>query len=233
MSGGGGGDNKVEETQAQKEQSRIAIDKFNDYQTRFAPLEDRLMSEVRTTGAEYDQGEGQAAAASEQQFAGARQQYGLNQFSRGANLASGAYQAGMGDLGRSEAQATGLNVAGSGDALTDQETYGLVGVTQIGRGQSATALSQYGQASSMAQQQAINDARVALDESLANQQFFGQVVGAGAGIAQGGLAQKGSQNAGLTSVGSTVGYGDSARKGLDYSISSSAGTSGKGLTGWK
>ena len=57
MSGGGGGDNRVEETEAQQEQSRIAIDKFNDYQTRFAPLEDRLMSEVRTTGAEYDQGD--------------------------------------------------------------------------------------------------------------------------------------------------------------------------------
>ena len=80
--GGGGGDNKVEETQAQKEQSRIAIDRYNDYQQRFAPLENRLFGEVRTTDGEYEQGMGRAATASESQFSGARQDYDDQQFAR-------------------------------------------------------------------------------------------------------------------------------------------------------
>ena len=228
--GGGGGDNKVEETQAQKEQSRIAIDRYNDYQQRFAPLENRLFGEVRTTDGEYEQGMGRAATASESQFSGARQDYDDQQFARGINPASGAYIARMGGLKQTEALATGQNAASSGQALADQEVSGLMGLTQVGRGQSTSAFQQYGQAAQSAQDQAISDARNALNESLSRQRFFGQATGAAAAGAQGLFSGGGTKNAGLTSVGSTVGYGDSARRGLDYSLSSSAGVSGSGLS---
>lgn len=182
MSGGGGGSKQdpLQETPAEQEMARIAVERYNDYQTRFAPLENRLMAEVRTTPGEYAQGLGQANAASEQQFANARNQYRDQQFARGVNPASGAFTAGLGGLKRSEALSSGNNMASMGQSLSDQEVYGLAGVTQLGQGQSTNAFQQYGQQASSAQQQAMSDAQIALNESLANQQLTGSVLGMGA-----------------------------------------------------
>ncbi|WP_423820821.1 hypothetical protein V5738_10820 [Salinisphaera sp. SPP-AMP-43] len=229
MSGDSGG-SRVEETEAQQEQSRIAIDRYNDYQQRFAPLENRLMGEVRTTPAEYDQGTGNANAAAEAQFANSRDQYDQQEFARGVNPASGAYVSGMGGLKRSEALGTGENMASAGQALSDQEAYGLMGVTQLGRGQSTDAFNQYGQAANSAQSQAVSDARNALNESLANQQTFGQLTGAGASIAGRGLQSMGSsqaasgQQAGMPSGGYGGGNSGNASSGLTTTPSYSAGT---------
>src|SRR5699024_4625831 len=89
----------------------------------------------------------------------------------------------MEELGRSGALSGGMNMAGAEQSLVDQEQYGLMGVTQIGRGQSGTALQMIKQQASMAQQQAASDASAALNKSLANQQLIGQIAGSGTAVA--------------------------------------------------
>lgn len=195
---GGGGDNEVKETRAEQQQSRIAIERWNDYQTRFAPLENRLMAEVRTSPGEMDQAQGYANAASEQQFAGARDDLRDNLFAGGLNPSSGGYASRMTGLAADEALSTGMNEAGIGQAMADQEAYGLQGIVDLGRGNSSTAFQQYGESASSANQQAISDARNALQERLAMQNTLGQA--AGAATAYGlNRPSTGSQGAGLQS----------------------------------
>jgi len=208
----GGDDNEVKETEAERTQSKLAIERWNDYQERFAPLENRLMAEVRTTPGEMEQAQGYANAASEQQFSGARMGLRDNLFSAGFNPASGGFASRMAGLATDEALATGMNEADIGQAMSDQEVYGLQGVTQLGQGNSATAFEQYGRAAGSAQDQAINDARTALNERLAMQQSVGQVAGAATAYGTGGVGLN-KPSAGTTSSGlqsGNYGYGVSS-----------------------
>lgn len=183
MSGKGSTPDPLQETKAEQEFARVAIEQFNDYQTRFRPLEDQLMARVHTTDGMIDQGRGRAGSATQQQFSAARQQVNDGLASRGLAPNSGAYQGAMEELGRSGALSGGMNMAGAEQSLVDQERYGLMGVTQIGRGQSGTALQMMGQQASMSQQQAASDASAALNKSLANQQLIGQIAGSGTAVA--------------------------------------------------
>ena len=174
----GGDDGKVEETEYEKELGRIGVETWNIYQDDYLPLENRLFGEVRTTRGEMDQATGWANAASEQQFAGARDAQRENLFAGGFDPSSGGFVARTAGLAADEALATGMSEVNSGQAMSDQEVYGLQGLTQIGQGQNASALQQYGQVASSAQDQAISDARNALNERLATQQTVGSVAGA-------------------------------------------------------
>ena len=43
---GGGGDNKIEETEEQRELERIALEQWNDYQLNMIPLENEYIKDV-------------------------------------------------------------------------------------------------------------------------------------------------------------------------------------------
>lgn len=180
---GGGGDNEIEETESERALADVSIQRWNDYQRRFVPLENRLFGEVRTTEGEMQQGLGRAAAATEQQFAPAREQLRENLFQRGFSPNSGGYLANMAGLKRDESLAGGMNQVGMANALDTQELAGLQGLVSIGRGQSTNAFNDFGQQATSANRQAINDATQALNERLSDKAAVGSAIGTGLGMA--------------------------------------------------
>jgi len=177
----------------------VSVQRWNDYEKRFAPLENRIIAQTQnlTSPANEALTHGLAHTATEQQFAGARQQLNQNLFAHGLNPASGSYQARLGQLSTNEANASGMSAADAGLSLAQQKRAGLENITQIGRGQSGQAMNMMGNQAQNAQQQAIFDARQALDASMANQNLIGTVAGAGAGYAFHHFNQGGSEQSGL------------------------------------
>lgn len=185
MCGGGGGDvDPLQESALQKQLSKIAVKKYNDYLARYRPLENRLIAEVNTTPAEMNQVAGLAASASEQQFNQAQDTL-RDRLLAQENPQSGAFQAAMSDFANKEALGTGLNVAGAEQAMAQQQARGQLGVLSLARGESANAITQFGSAASAAQSQAINDARAALKDSLDDNRLLGLAAGVGAAVATG------------------------------------------------
>lgn len=183
MSFGGGGSGQIKETPAEKTQSQLAIQQWNNYQTKFAPLESRLAGAVEATPGQHAQTQGQVQSATEQQFAPVRKQQAHGLFTHGFSPDSGGFQADMHQLNTNQAQSGGLNAAHADQAISNNQAYGELGVTQLGRGDTGTALQMATNAASNAQSQAESDARIALQKSMANQQLVGTVLGAGAGAA--------------------------------------------------
>jgi hypothetical protein len=184
VSGGGGGSNEVKETEAEKAQNATAVKMWNHYQQTFAPLEDRLAGEVRTSPGERAQAEGLATAATAQQFAPNEDKMRTGLFAHGFNPGSPGFAAHAAGLHTMAGQSAGGNAAATANALSNNEAYGLLGVSQLGRGDTDNALKMGENAAREAQNQAQSDAQIALNKSLARNQLIGGALGAGAALGE-------------------------------------------------
>lgn len=179
MSGGGGGSGRVKETPEERVLAQIALERWNDYQTRFLPLENRLFGEVRSTEGEYAQASGFANAASAQAFDRNEPMIRKALFGSGARAGSGQFMDALSEQAANEVLSEGMNQVDTQQGVADQEVRGLQNVAALGRGQAGTAQALQSGAASQAGRQAQVDAQISLQNGLNRQQGLGTVAGIG------------------------------------------------------
>ncbi|MDN5937292.1 MAG: hypothetical protein L0H83_01385 [Salinisphaera sp.] len=182
-SGGGGGSVELPETAEERQLSKIAVEQWNDYQRRFAPLENRLIGEVRTTPGERDQALGYANAATSQAFDANEEALRGRLFAGGSGPSSGRFSDTMFDAAADEVLSGALNSVDVNQAMSDREVYGLQSAAALGRGQPELATGLFANAANQAQNQAYSDARNSLIDNLSTQSALGTLAGAGAAYA--------------------------------------------------
>ncbi len=161
---------------ASNTQAQIAQDQWNDYKTNFQPLEGKFVAQANnwTSPENYAKAAGDAAATVNSQFGAAKDALARTP---GMDPSSGAYQAGMTNLGLSQAANSAVaqntarqNVQNQGIAMQEN-------ALSLGKGLPATASSSAGSAAyglsslsnSVANQNARNSAGIgSAAQSVAN-----------------------------------------------------------------
>ncbi|WP_018865143.1 hypothetical protein [Thioalkalivibrio sp. ARh3] len=179
MSGGGGGSNEMKATDEERELSRIAVDRWNDYQSRLAPFEDQYMRQVQMTPGDHQQARGQAAVATEQAFAPAREQAEQQMFDAGVRPGSAAHTLGMGQLRQDQGHIQGVGVGEGHLGAQAAHMAGLQNIVNIGQGQAADAQAGLGQVAASSAADAQHRAGIAAQNRAGRQQLAGTLMGAG------------------------------------------------------
>lgn len=176
---GGGGSERPDQTAEERELGRIAIERWNDYQRRFVPVENEFIESVQKTDSDFEAARGSAAAGAQQAFAGAEDKLKNNLFANGLTPDSGRFQAAMNGIGedRSLSMGTGLNETET--AMEAQHLKGLQSVVQMGQGQAGEALDGMGNVAADATRESIDRANRSFQNRQAGLNLAGTVAGAG------------------------------------------------------
>lgn len=178
---GGGGDNKIEETEMERAQAQVALQRWGDYQNIFKPFENKYMGEVdkMNSAAQMNMASDLAINPIAKAFAdeGANIQRSMN--ANGVNPNSGKAIASKNLLG--DAQATAEVNASSRTTSTQQDNYvgGLQNIVAMGQGQATSATSGMADVASRAQSYATDAARDSMQSDRNLQSGVGALVGAG------------------------------------------------------
>jgi hypothetical protein len=178
---GGGGASTPDDTEDAKAIAKIAAERWQQYQNTYVPAENKYIDEMRN----YDNPDRMAQVTQSAQ-AGTRNAFSEaisadigNMTSAGINPQSGTFKAAISDGTTRMAEAETSNTSKTQQAIQDQKVKGLQNVVAIGMGKSGEALAGLNTTAAMstqdAQQQAIRD----YNDSAANKQAIGTVVGAG------------------------------------------------------
>lgn len=179
----GGGSDDPKQTPEERELGRIAIERWNDYQTRFRPVENDYIEDVRRTDSDYAQARGQATSAVQQAFDPMEDQLRSNLFYTGVSPESTQFLEAMSGMDEDRALSIGTGVNEAETAVSNQHVAGLQGVVAMGQGQSAEALGGMGQVAGDATTEAVNRAYRSFDNRQAGLHLAGTVAGAGANYA--------------------------------------------------
>jgi len=183
-----GGSNEVPETPEEIELAKIAMERWNDYKTRFIPVENIAIKDVMDNVNQPSEfGPSMANLSSQMEFS--RMEPGVT---RGLTLAgagpgSGRFSGGLMNLGLDRTASSGLGQVNAMGLQRTQNIQNMGSLISMGQGQSAEALSGMGDIAAQAQRQAILDAQA----SAAARAAIGQAVGTGAGMWYGNTAGRG------------------------------------------
>jgi hypothetical protein len=130
---------------ASNTQAQIAQEQWQDYQTNFQPLEGKFVDQANnwTSPQNYDKAAGDASATVNAQFGAAKDQLARTP---GMDPSSGAYQAGMTNLGLSQAAS---DASAQNTARANVQNQGIAmqeNALSLGKGLPATASSSAGSA---------------------------------------------------------------------------------------
>jgi hypothetical protein len=190
MSGGGGG--KIDETEAEKAQAEVALQRWGDYQDIFKPFENQYMQEVdqMNSAATMDRASNLALNPIAKTFAqeGANIQRGMN--ASGVNPNSGKAMTSKDMV--ADAQASAEVDATSRTTSTQQDNYvgGLQNISAMGQGQATNAIMGMGDVASRSQSYAVDSARDAMADQNNLRSGIGAIVGAGASYGTGTIKPK-------------------------------------------
>ncbi len=130
---GGGGDNKVVATEAEKRVAAIAAKRWNRYQQYGVPAEDRFIDKAQMKGKDFDQAAGVTAVDTNAAFGAQPQVQPGGQ--RGGNLATSFAEEGL-DKGK----ALSRNLTVSGMQTDDRHAEGKMAIVSAGMGKGTSAL---------------------------------------------------------------------------------------------
>jgi len=178
---GGGGDNKIEETEQQKAFAEVAMKQWQDYQQRYRPYENEFMGKVDRLNSEnsYQQAADLASVPVESSFTGAVTNSAQQMTQAGINPNSGMFQEELNKIDRKKQQTKSDYQNQAQVSQQDRYTSGIQNIVRMGQGQSTQAMQGLGDVASMANQRAQNDAQLSAQNRYGNQQVVGGVVGAG------------------------------------------------------
>lgn len=173
----GGGDDKVEETPLEKEDARISIEQWNDYQLTSVPFENRFIADV--TGFDPDSGEFRQSVWDErkaqvrgQSAADVAQEVGRTRIDPNRGVA----RLGMAPhLGKTMAR----TARKSDEAVEDSKSVGMQAVVGMGRGQATEASLGMGKLAREASEEELGRSEAKMRES----KFYGDTVGSALGVA--------------------------------------------------
>lgn len=176
-----GGSNEVPETQAEKDHAQVAAERWNDYQTRFVPFENKYIADV-TGGQWTDNGSTdmkQNIVAGRVNADLAKQNNGaipVGQINRIGSVVASDFTPKMAAAG-SSAMSTAKG------AVRDSQIQGMQSAVNIGSGQAAGAIEGMGKIASNAADVAQTDAESSFNRSSATQSAIMTGVGATAAAA--------------------------------------------------
>ena len=149
-----------DETEQERALAEIAAQRFNRYKEVFAPLEDQYIQQVFDVRNQdnYETAGGLAAAEYQRSFQKAQNDLSGQMMQQGVDPSSGAYEGNSAALRRAQAVGQGLGVSGAKVANTDRFYQGLKGITAIGQGQAADAITGMGDIAKTARENANRDA---------------------------------------------------------------------------
>ena len=178
---GGGGDNKIEETEEQKALAEVSQKQWQDYLENYRPLENAYMDDVdrMNTSQQYNQVAGLAAVPVESEFSTAVADTSRAMVGAGINPNSGAFKSQMSKLDRSKSSAKADSISQAQLGQQNRYVGGIQNIVRMGQGQSTQSVQGLSDVASMSGQKAYNDARISISNSQDNAQLGGAVIGAG------------------------------------------------------
>lgn len=174
-----GGPDKPKQTREERELGRIAVERWNDYQTRFVPVENEYIESVQQTGADFDDARGGATASVQQSFGAAEDDLRGNLFAAGLSPDSSQFTSAIEGLGLDRALSLGTAANEAEVATQNRHLTGLQNVVQMGQGQAMNAIQGKGEIAGRATQDSIDRANRSFENRQAGLHLAGTVAGAG------------------------------------------------------
>ena len=182
---GGGGDNKIEETEEQRELQKIAAEQWNDYQINMIPLENEYIKDVfnlrspemmekaraftmSSMSPEYQQLDNEATAV-------------LNE--RGFDPSSQGYIERSKSLSEAQARGIGGGLTRTNMEQQDRAYRGLENVMKMGSGQQGEALTGLTEIADLSGRYAQESAAKGFNKATGRRELAGSVAGMGFGSA--------------------------------------------------
>jgi hypothetical protein len=177
----GGGDGKVEETEQSKAFAEVSRERWNDYQQKFKPFEDKYMSDVdrMDSDSQYQQAADMSAIPVESGFSKAVQGSAEQMTQRGINPNSGMFKGEIDTIekNRQKVKADSMN---QGTAVQqNRHVGGLQNITRLGQGQATEATSGMADIAGMAERTSMNNTQNKMQDRSDMQTTVGTAVGAG------------------------------------------------------
>ena len=179
---GGGGDNKIDETEQQRALADVAMRRWQDYQQNFRPFENDFMRDIDRLNSEdsYRRAANVGAAAVNSEFSNAINQSAVRLGAAGINPQSGLFRGELDKLERQKAKVKADTMNQSQVSQQDRYAQGLQNVVAMGQGQAGEAMAGFGDIAGNANRYARNEARNDMSNRLDNQAAAGMGVGIGA-----------------------------------------------------
>lgn len=178
----GGGD-KVQETPQQRAMAEFARKSFDDFKTRWAPLQRRLAAQIQMAGKADSPAErlaeGKASTDTAIKFSEASKEAEKRLTGSGAGLGSPRATAAMAGMSDDQATSTGLGLSIADQQIEDAYIEGLGALTAMGRGERASVGDALGVQARQSMRQATADAETSLSNRAGVAGLAGQFAGYG------------------------------------------------------
>jgi hypothetical protein len=175
-----GGD-QVQTTPDQLAQQQIALQKVQDYETRWRPVEKVFDSRVSNIKTNEGQQLGKTNAATQMAFGQGEQDTETALDNSGAKAGSGKFNSAVLNSGTQLASSKGRGLAATDQAVQNEYLGGLTDIVNIGRGQSAQVSNDAAADAQTSINQATSDAEIASEQNAGYGQLVGQVAGTAGG----------------------------------------------------
>ena len=180
MSKGGG---EVKETAQQRAMTEFAVNRLQDYQKRWLPLQRRLAAQVSASGgansAQRKETTGRANVDSQIAFSEAQGALEKNLAGSGVGLGSGRQVGAESKLADDKAVSRGMGQVSADQSVDDAYTQALASLAATGRGEASAVGSALTQQAANSATQAQADAQAALEKQGAVGQAVGSIAGYG------------------------------------------------------
>lgn len=173
-----GGSNGPSQTPEEAELGKIAIERWNDYQTRFKPIENQFIEDVQADASDYDAARGATTTAVQQNFGQAEDALKDNIFATGIDPSSSEFMDSLKGLSLDRALSGGTGLNETDLAVDNQHLQGLQTVVAMGQGQATDALDGYGNIAANATRDAIDRSYRSFEDRQAGLHLVGNVAGA-------------------------------------------------------
>lgn len=179
----------VKETEAERALAQNALERLADYRQRWAPVQQRLASEIRAMGKEGSferkQLAGKVVGDTRAAFTRAGEAAEAQQRNAGIDAGSSKFKLGVTEAGNDEAQSVGMGIMGADQAIDDAYVQGLGAIMSMGRGTQASAQQNLTSLAGIQANQAAADAQASAARRTGNMRLAGTAIGVGAGAAMG------------------------------------------------
>ena len=178
---GGGGDNEVKETEAERAAAEIAMKQWNLYKDELKGFEDNFIQRVDNINSESNMANAKEAVdlGYNKSYSDARTQTADTMAASGIDPSSAKFQGAMNDMTTEQGIKQGDTVNRAQVGEQDKYVAGLQDVVAIGMGQKAESLSGINDTASLSMRKATTDAYNDFNQSAALGQTVGSVAGAG------------------------------------------------------
>lgn len=175
----GGGAEGPKQSPEEKALGELSIERWNDYQSRFRPVEDQFIKDVQITDSDYSQARGQASTAVQQSFDNAEKGLTTNLMMKGHDPSSNSFVDAVDDISLDRGLSMGAALNETNNAVDEKHVKGLQTVVAMGQGQATDSMKGLSDIAYDATRDSLNRAQTSFDQQSAGRQLVGQAMGLG------------------------------------------------------